>query len=117
MEVSCSTTEVGSFQRLEQALRLSPHLLVRGTHSSPIPCLSLRHGLKASCLPHLSHGLGTSEPWISGGFVFKLCPFISELKLWVFWVPIFIIRRFMSLISRNREKQDLSEIKVLNFKY
>ncbi|MGY0287697.1 MAG: class I SAM-dependent methyltransferase [Candidatus Methanodesulfokora washburnensis] len=45
LEVSCSTTKVGSFQRLEQALRLFPHLLVRGAHGSPIPCLSLRHGL------------------------------------------------------------------------
>jgi hypothetical protein len=69
-KVSCSTSEVGSFQHLEQALRLSPHLLVRGAHSSPIPCLSLRHGLKASRLPHLPHGLGTSEPWISGGLNF-----------------------------------------------
>jgi hypothetical protein len=24
------------------------------------------------------------------GFIFKLCPSIPELKLWVFWAPIFI---------------------------
>ncbi|RZN63403.1 MAG: hypothetical protein DSO07_04805 [Thermoproteota archaeon] len=35
--VSYSTTKVGSFQRLGQALRLSPHLLVRGGPQLPHP--------------------------------------------------------------------------------
>jgi hypothetical protein len=44
-EVSYSTAKAGSFQRLAGAFRRQPHLPVRGAHSSPIPCLSLRHGL------------------------------------------------------------------------
>jgi hypothetical protein len=33
--VSLSTTEVGSFQRSAEALRLQPHLLVRGLTTPP----------------------------------------------------------------------------------
>jgi hypothetical protein len=31
--------------------------------------------------------------------LFKLCPFIPELKLWVFWAPIFITASFESRIE------------------
>gem|GEM_PF-2084796 len=88
--VSCSTTEVRSFRRLAGALRRQPHLPVRGAHSSPIPCLSLRHGL----YPYRSSGLPSAKEHPQGFFnteLFKLCPFIPEPKLWVFWAPIFII--------------------------
>ena len=77
--VSYSTTKVGSFQRLGQALRLSPHLLVRGAHSPPIPCLSLRHGLKASASPTSLTGSEHPNHGFQERFIFKLCPFIPEL--------------------------------------
>jgi len=37
--------KAGGFQRSPEAFHLRTHLLVRGAHSSSIPCLSLRHGL------------------------------------------------------------------------
>ncbi|MCS7367741.1 MAG: hypothetical protein NDF52_07690 [archaeon YNP-WB-062] len=45
------------FQRLEVALRHPPHLLVWGHHSSPIPYLSLRYGLKLTRYTSANMGL------------------------------------------------------------
>jgi len=56
-------------------------MLVRGRHSSPIPCLSLRHRLSLASSEHDAPSSGTSQLKFFLKAIFNLCPFIPQLKL------------------------------------
>jgi hypothetical protein len=54
-------------------------------------------GLNTLPTTHIWTSLARKHPQdLFNAELFKLCPFIPELKLWVFWTPIFISTRKFS---------------------